>query len=130
VRLSVPELERQKQGNVLTAKAIPAQTKVFTNAASWRQFWVGFTSDTPADLDFRSNIVAAVFLGPSSPGHVVEITKVDYHRDSSLIVVQVTDWQPNPNYTYPAVIVYPGDVVRFPFRSGKVEFERNRKERK
>ena len=115
-RLTIPEVERQKQGTGASDKAIPAQVKVFTNAASWREFWAGYTSDKPGDIDFRSNIVVGVFLGPASPGHGVEITRIDYHPKGPSNVIRVTDWKPSPSFTYPAVIVHPADVVRFPFR--------------
>jgi hypothetical protein len=121
-RLKMEALEQQKNGVARTDQAIPAQTLVFTNMPGWLTFWEKHGVSNPPRIDFSTNSVVGVFLGPASPGHAVEITRITYNQAKEIFSVYVTEWQPNPALTYSAVIIYPGDMVLFPKQVGKTEF--------
>lgn len=128
VPLKVEEAERQARGTVKVENAIPAQEQVFPDEKSWHTFWDKYGGRAPK-VDFNKNQVAAVFLGPASPGHEVEIRKITYDLHKKLIIIHVTELLPNPEKTYPTVVVYPSAIVVFSKEPGEVEFTHTKRTR-
>lgn len=128
IRLRVEEAERQAGGDVREEDAIPAQERVFTDLECWHSFWAKYDLDKVPKVDFRTRLVAAVFLGAKpSPGYGVEISKITYDPQKKRTIIHIVELLPDPELAYAGVIVYPADIVIFPAKSGKVQFARTKK---
>jgi hypothetical protein len=129
-RLKVEEAERQAKGDAKEEDAIRAQERVFTDAESWRAFWSPYKTGKVPEVDFKTQHVAAVFLGPKpNPGFGVEIRKITHDPLKRLTVIHVLELLPDPRKMYAGLVVYPADIVVFPATPGQVRFEMARRVR-
>lgn len=122
--LRIAELEQQKKGIERAEGIIPRQEKLFSDQKSWGDFWERYVVKNPPAIDFSSEEVAAVFIGPISSGYDVQITKVLYDPVGHHKKIVITEYLPNPREGQLTVMVYPGDLVAFPKSPGDVVFER------
>lgn len=112
----------------LMANLIPPQKIIFRDEKQWNDFWNKYGSSNKPKIDFGRFIVLGIFLGEKPcPGYGVEITKV--RKIKSKIIVEFIEYLPNPELGYPAVIVYPYDIIFFLRTEGNVIFSSRKKVR-
>jgi hypothetical protein len=125
--VTVRRAEAQAKGGVGPDDVIPAQEVVFRTEGEWTTFWKQYGEQSPPVVDFTRMNVAAVFLGPSAPGHTLMIQRMTYDGASRRTVVFVTEVIPEPKGPSISIDVYPSAIVQFPARPGGIVFERVRK---
>ena len=105
----------------LKLNLVPPQKIIFYNEKQWNDFWDKYGSGSKPKIDFGRFIVIGIFLGRKPcPGYVVKITKV--RKIKNKIIVDFIKYLPNPELDYPAVIVYPYDIIFFLRTEGNIIF--------
>jgi hypothetical protein len=89
----------------------------------WRALWAEHAGldDTAPDVDFRTQMVAAVFAGDRpSAGYAVEI--VDARRTADTLTLVTCESRPQPGMMSAQIIVSPFHIVALPRFDGAVSF--------
>ena len=104
---------------------------VIQTQSAWSELWneshrhpfANVSTETPPtpSIDFDNSTVLAVFMGATSPGHSIEIGRVE-RASSGEITVHVYETQPDPFLSYPGVISYPKKVVVCEKLWGEIHF--------
>jgi hypothetical protein len=123
-RLDIPELKLQQLGTVQLEQAIPQQEQVFTDERPWTEFWARYGIKNHPTIDFNHRRAAGIFLGTRSAGWAVAIERVSYDPARALTTIHVVELQPDPDKVYPAVLIFPADVVAFETKPGRIETTR------
>lgn len=97
----------------LQGAELPAAQRVIRGAAEFAARWQKLAPETPVpEIDFGRQVVAFVAVGfRPNPGHRVQVTRV--FGEGSTTVVCFSERRPEPDREYPAVLVFPFDMVVF-----------------
>jgi hypothetical protein len=112
-------IDKGDQSNVDAARQVMVR-----DAAAWSALWKQHSPDRPPPaIDFRRDMVAAVFLGSRpSAGFAVEI--VGTKDDAGTLVVQYREGRPARGMLTAQVLTFPYAIAALPRRDGNVRFER------
>jgi hypothetical protein len=100
-----------------------AREAVARTPAEWAALWQGHRTGKPPDVDFRSSMVVAVFLGTRpTAGYAVEITGIE--KKDADVVVTYRERRPGPDDLVAQVLTAPFHIVRTDQHGGTVRFER------
>jgi hypothetical protein len=100
-----------------------ARRVVIRDDQEWRALWAEHAGPaaSPPHVDFRTNMVAAVFAGDRpTPGYSVEI--VDARRQTDTLGIRVAESRPARGMMAAQVVVTPFHIVALPRFEGTVSF--------
>ena len=102
----------------------PKQAIVRT-AAEWNALWKSHAgSQMPPAIDFKKEMVLAVFLGERPTGGF-RVQIVDAQRDGNALVVRYAERRPGADSIVTQALTSPFYIVRVPRHEGAVRFERS-----
>ena len=111
----------------LRSDLVPGQELIICDQGSLDEFCGRYGLDADMDFDFDTYVIVGVFLGERpNPGHRVEISEVLRLKDS--VEITYTEYLPDPALEYPAVLVYPYDMVYFASDNCEISFSSIRKQ--
>ena len=108
--------------NVETARQVVVRT-----ADDWTQLWKSHApSQPPPAVDFRTTMVAAVFMGTRpTAGYRVRVTRA--RADAGALVVEYMETEPPRDAIAAQMLTAPFHIVAIPKRDGDVRFQKTEK---
>jgi len=113
---------RQVDSAGLRLDELPAGMRVWSSEQSFRAFWSKYGATPAPRIDFRKERVVGIFLGyKPNPGYSVHIERV--RVDGDTLVVEYRLGLPEPEMDYPAMIVFPHQLLVVKSSARKARFQ-------